>query len=330
MNTPEHDFARFVRVLGKGKQGARSLDYEEAYTAFRMILAGAVEPVQLGAFLMLLRVKEETPAELAGFVAACRDTFEAPKQAIQIDLDWSSYAGKRAQQPWFLLSALLLASKGLRVCMHGGDGHTPGRLYAEAALSQLGIPAARSMGELTDQLEADNFAFLPLRLLCPALDNIMQLKPLLGLRSPVNTLTRLLNPLAAKYSIQSVFHPAYAELHQGAETLLEQPHSLVFKGEGGEVEIRPHATSQCLLQRAGTQQLLEWPRSIDKKPEPEASLEVAALVSLWRGDATHDYGEKAVVHTTALALLLLEHAADIEASLALAQSWWNQRNRDRF
>ena len=70
--TVEHPFAQYVRIVGKGKTGSRSLSYEEAYQAFSMILKDEVLDVQLGAFLMLLRVKEESVDELAGFVQATR------------------------------------------------------------------------------------------------------------------------------------------------------------------------------------------------------------------------------------------------------------------
>ncbi len=46
----EHPFAQYVRILGKGKTGSRSLSYEEAHQAFTMILKGEVLDVQLGAF----------------------------------------------------------------------------------------------------------------------------------------------------------------------------------------------------------------------------------------------------------------------------------------
>ncbi len=48
----EHPFAQFVRILGKGRTGTRSLEEAEAREAFGMILRGEVEPLQLGAFLM--------------------------------------------------------------------------------------------------------------------------------------------------------------------------------------------------------------------------------------------------------------------------------------
>ena len=62
----EHPFAPYVRTLGRGKRARRSLTREEAADAMAMILRGEAEPAQVGAFLMLLRVKEETTEELAG------------------------------------------------------------------------------------------------------------------------------------------------------------------------------------------------------------------------------------------------------------------------
>ena len=60
----EHPFAPYVRILGRGKRGSRSFNRAEARAAMAMILRDEVDPVQLGAFLMLLRVKEETTDEL--------------------------------------------------------------------------------------------------------------------------------------------------------------------------------------------------------------------------------------------------------------------------
>ena len=109
-----------------------------------MILAGEVLPEQLGAFLMLLRIKEETGEEIAGFVRAARASLPTPV-AAGVDLDWPSYAGKKRQLPWFLLGALLLAQAGWRVVMHGLDGVTEGRLYSGESLARLGVPLARDI-----------------------------------------------------------------------------------------------------------------------------------------------------------------------------------------
>ena len=134
-----HAFSKFVGILGRGKTLSRSLTEAEAEEAMGMILDGEALPEQIGALLMLLRLKEESPEEIAGFVRAARARLATTSPAPRVDIDWSSYAGKKRQLPWFLLAALRLASAGWRVMMQGGEGHTEGRLYTSQALRALGM-----------------------------------------------------------------------------------------------------------------------------------------------------------------------------------------------
>jgi len=259
----EHPFAQYIRLLGKGKTGTRSLHQDEAREAFGMILRGETEPLQVGAFLMLLRVKEESPDELAGFVQACRQVMHAPPPDLAADLDWSSYAGKKHQHPWYILALLLLAGAGYRVFVHGSRGHTPGRLYTEDAMRQLHLPVAADWTDVGRQLDAENLSYLPLERFCPPLQDLMLLRPLLGLRSPVNTLARMLNPLHAPASLQSIFHPAYARLHQEADRLLAQHRALVFRGDSGEAEIKPQADSRVHLLQGDESSEWTLPRRLE-------------------------------------------------------------------
>jgi len=147
MPSEPHPFARFIAILGRGKSLTRALTLAEAEAAMAMILAGEARPEQIGAFLMLLRVKEETGEEIAGFVRAVRASFPAP--AIRADLDWPSYAGKRRRLPYFLLAALTIAGAGWRVAMHGLEGHTEGRLYTREALARSAA-MSETLGEGTN------------------------------------------------------------------------------------------------------------------------------------------------------------------------------------
>ncbi|MFT4518846.1 MAG: anthranilate phosphoribosyltransferase [Halioglobus sp.] len=326
----EHPFAPYVRILGKGKSGSRSLSQTEARDALGMILRGEVEPLQVGAFLMLLRVKEETGEELAGFVQACRDNLVAPTAAIQADLDWSSYAGKKHQHPWFLLSILLLTDAGYRIFVHGSAGHTQGRLYTENAMRELGLPVADSWGTVQQQLDTEGFSYLSLGYFCAGLEELMQLRPLLGLRSPVNTLARLINPLACEASVQSVFHPAYAALHQQADQLLGQPTALVFKGESGEVEIKPHADTQLIRLHEGHSQEIPLTRTQMHRAASVNAPAVAPLRALWQDEAADPYGIEATLATAAAALLVLKPELDVAAARAEAAALWNKRNPERL
>ena len=99
--------------------------------------------------------------------------------------------------------------QGIKVFMHGAKGHTQGRIYSEDVLQQLGFPAAHNWNQVKSQLSSTNFSFMSLQHLSPPLDHIISLRAMFGLRSPVHTLTRLLNPLGAQHTIDGVFHPAY-------------------------------------------------------------------------------------------------------------------------
>lgn len=325
----EHAFAPFVRILGKGKTGSRSLTRDEARSAMRMILQGQVKEVQLGAFLMLLRVKEESADELSGFVEAAREVIAAPT-GIFVDLDWSSYAGKRKHLPWFLLAALTLADNGLRIFMHGTSGHTKGRMYTENVLRALGIEPATTWPEVSMALDQTRFAFMPLGNLCPPLQTMIDLRNDLGLRSPVHTLVRLLNPLRAPHSLQSIFHPAYALHHQRAAANLDQPHASVFKGEGGEIERKPEAMCKVYSVHDGVLSEEAWPKLIEGRQEQPENLDIEHLRAVWRGNANDEYGELAIIGTLAIALHLLGKATADEDATRLAKDYWENRDHDRL
>src|SRR5690606_31116984 len=100
---------------------------------------------------------EETPEEVAAFVRAIRTHLNVPTDGVNVDLDWSSYAGKKRQLPWYLLATLLMAESGIRVFMHGASGHTAGRIYTKNVLPLLGMPVATSFEEARQHLIEMNF-----------------------------------------------------------------------------------------------------------------------------------------------------------------------------
>lgn len=320
----QHAFAEYVRILGKGKRGARALTEEEAHAAMTMIIRGEAEPVQIGAFLMLIRVREETPEEAAGFVSAARNAITRPEVVSPVRIDWPAYAGKRRQLPWFVLSALLLAGNGYAVLMHGISGQDR-RVYALQALQALGIHASATLGEAAQDIGRSGFAYIALEKFCPVLHHLIELRALLGLRSPVHSVARMLNPLNAAVQLQGIFHPGYRDIHQHAALLLEQPHMAVLKGEGGEIERNPDAP--CLVQsvRQGVEHAEEWPAMFAARHLKDESMDVRRLPALWRGEIMDEYGEAAVIGTAAIALRALGEADGIATAEAQAAELWKRR-----
>lgn len=328
--TQEHLFAQYIRVLGKGRNGSRGLSSDEMFEAMRMIMSEEVEPIQLGAFLMLMRVKEETPDEVAAAVRAIRQHLATPADAPAVDLDWSSYAGKKRQLPWYLLATLLLAESGVRIFMHGAAGHTAGRIYTKDVLPALGIPVARNFKDASEQMKASNFAYLDLEQMSPRLHQIIELRPLLGLRSPVHTIARMLNPFNAPCMMQGIFHPGYRPTHQVAGQLLGQPHMAVIKGEGGEIERNPDLA--CLIQGVHNGELFdeEWPPMFDKRHIRQDELQVSHLLDVWNGSRDDEYGIGSIVGTVAVTLYMMGRANSREEAESQARTLWEARNKARF
>ncbi len=329
--TAEHPFAQYIRILGKGKTGSRSLTQQEAFDAFSMILNGDVLDVQLGAFLMLLRVKEESVDELAGFVDATRQAFFQSERfdatlALNVDLDWSSYAGKRKHYPWFILSALTLARHGYRVFMHGVTGHTLNRLYTEQVLQYLGYPICQNQQDVAQQLDERQFAYLPLAYIAPKLDELIQLRNVFGLRSPVHTLVRLLNPFNATATLQAIFHPAYRSSHQQVAYRLGYANSAVIKGEGGEFERNPDAKTLICGVRQGQLYEHELPKLTPDRSPIEQHFDLDVFKQVWLGTTHHAYGELAVIETMQIALYSMNVVDNFEQALTLAQELWQTRH----
>ncbi len=319
----EHPFAQFVRIVGKGKNGARSLTYDEAYQAFSMILKDEVLDVQLGAFLMLLRVKEESVDELTGFVQASRDQLKFKK--LDVDLDWSSYAGKRKHYPWFLLAALTLAKHGYNVVMHGASGHTINRLYTEQVLEYLGFPICQNDTDVEQQLNQRHFAYIPLDVISPILSDLISLRNVMGLRSPIHTLARLINPFNAKATMQAIFHPAYRGSHQRAAFQLGYQNSAVIKGEGGEFERNPDAKTLICGIKDGEMYEHELPKLTDNRSPVEEELDLAVFKAVWDGQQVHEYGEIAVIETMGIALYSMGAVASFDEAMQKAKALWADR-----
>jgi len=270
-----------------------------------MILKNEVLDVQLGAFLMLLRVKEESVDELTGFVQATKDQLNF--QPLAVDLDWSSYAGKRKHYPWFLLAALTLSKHGYKIVMHGASGHTMNRVYTEQVLEYLGFPICQNEAQVKHQLDTQN------------LRNVM------GLRSPIHTLARLINPFNAKATLQAIFHPAYRSSHQQAAFQLGYKNSAVIKGEGGEFERNPDAKTLICGIQDGELYEHELPKLTDNRSPTEEQLDLAVFKAVWEGQQAHEYGEIAITETMGIALYTMGIVNNYPEAMSKAKHLWNTR-----
>lgn len=317
------DMPAIIKTLGRGKSGSRDLTFDEAHFAMTSILDGSIEDLQLGAFLMLLRVKEETAFEIAGMVSACHDYLKI-NDSITVDINWPCYAGKKRQPSWYILAAMLLAQNNYSILMHGGGQHTANRQYAESVCAFFKLPMANNLEQAASQIQKQNFSYIALKTINPTLSKLIDLKFVLGLRSPANTLVRHITPFNARLSLQSMFHPAYQTLHHDTAALLNQPNNLVLKGDSGEFEVRPDSETSIAIQgfRPVVPDFL--PKSLKQRAVRPEQPNLQDLKALWQGQSQNKYGEHAVINTTAIVYAKLESIPYGEAR-ATVTGWWNKR-----
>ena len=316
------DLAGYVATLGRGPGRSRALTRAEAFDAFSRILRGEADPHQVGALLMLLRFRGENGEEIAGIVEALQASIPPAPPA---DLDWPSYgAGRTRDVPWFLLAALALAGSGVRVLMHGSNEHGSAVPVGEA-LAALGLAASDSMAAAAAAMDRTGFAYLPIAAISPGAAQLLGLLRLLGLRSPVNTAVRLLDPARAAAGVDGVFHPPYIDVHLAVAECLRRPRLLVLKGGGGEAERVPAkpATAHLWTADRGRAQFA-LPAEPDLPPPRPAGL--ADFAGLWHGTVAAPRAEATVLATIGLALIALGRVSDGGSAALLAAEIWARRH----
>ena len=261
--------SHYIKEIGRGKDGARNLSREQAADLLGQVLDGAVTDLEIGGFCLAMRIKGETPEEMAGFLDAVHQRMNlVPATGPTVVLP--SYNGARKLPVLTPLLALLLAREGLSVLVHGTPTES-NRVPSCDVLALLGVPALTAIGPL----EAGQVAFAPTELLSPALKRLLDVRRAVGLRNPAHSLVKLMNPVAAPaLVIGSYTHPEYA-ISMAATFERVQGNALLLRGTEGESVADPRRSPQmqgfirgeCILRHEGVKGTLpsvpDLPKEID-------------------------------------------------------------------
>ncbi len=225
-----------IREVGRGKDGARSLDTGRAHALFAEVFAGRVDPMALGGLMIALRVKGETVEELDGAMRAL-DPYVA---RVPVDPDrpvvvLPSYNGARNMANLTPLLACLLADAGVQVIVHGVR-LDPRRTTTLQVMQAMGLPPVSRIDEAGDVLARHDPVFVPIDLLSPALTRMLAIRQVLGVRNIGHTLAKLLRPAdAARCLLLASFtHPEFDRL-QHDYFMRTRIAALVMRGTEGEV-----------------------------------------------------------------------------------------------
>jgi anthranilate phosphoribosyltransferase len=234
------DIRPFLKQVGRGNVGARSLPRAEMQVLFGAMLDGAIPDLELGGLLVAFRMKGESLDELAGALAALQARLSpVPIDPLRPVVSIPSYNGARLSANLTALLAGLLADAGVQVIVHG-IRRDPNRITTCEVIQAMGHSPAASAAEAGLSLQRGNPAFVPIDVLSPAFGRLLQLRERLGVRHLGHTLAKLIAPIdSARYGVEhcvrlmSFTHPEFNKLQHA---LMEDlgARAIVMRGSEGE------------------------------------------------------------------------------------------------
>lgn len=251
----------FIKEIGRGQKGARSISRGDAYQLYQAMLAGRVPDIELGALLLAMRIKGESVDELAGFLDAAHASLDLlpvpPGEAAPVLVP--SYNGSRKLPNLTPLMALLLARQGVPVLVHGVT-RDPGRVTTAEILAELGIAPATSPADVLAATAERRPSFMPIDTLAPRMAQLLALRAVLGVRNSTHTLVKILQPFdGAALRLVSYTHPAYLELlaeYFEHAAPAGQGDAFLMRGTEGETVANPHRAQQIDWFHDGARTLL--------------------------------------------------------------------------
>lgn len=239
--------AAYIKVIGRGKDGARPLSREQAHDLMSQVLDGQVTDLEIGAFCLAMRIKGETPDELVGFLQAtterCIDLRPALACAPRGVVLLPSYNGSRKLPNLTPLLAWALAERGVGVLVHG-CAQDPVRVTSAQVFAAGHWPSVKDAAELGACWRAGQPAFIDIAQLCPPMARLLDVRWTVGLRNPGHTIVKLLDPFARgtvtdgspaapRLRVINHTHPEYGESLAGF-IALSQADALLMRGTEGE------------------------------------------------------------------------------------------------
>jgi len=248
--------SQYLKAIGRGKAGARPLSRDHAADLMGQVLDGVANDLEVGAFCIAMRVKGETPEEMAGFLDAVHERMEMLPASSRPLVVLPSYNGARKLPVLTPLLALLLARQGVPVLVHGTATEDRRISSSQQVLAALGIAPLQEV----EEIEPGHVAFAPTGLLLPGLERLLGVRRTLGLRNSAHSLVKLMDPLLPvagdSLIVGSYTHPEYAE-SMAATIALTGADAMLLRGTEGEPVADPRRTPQMDGFLAGKPQRLQ-------------------------------------------------------------------------
>ena len=242
-----------IRRLAAGA----SLDSAEARAAFDAVMSGEATVAQIASLLVGLRVKGETPEEVAGAAAALRGAMvhlsaERPDELVDT---CGTGGGAVGTFNISTAAALLAAGAGVRIAKHGNRSFTS-QCGSADVLEALGVTIEVPLAVMERALREAGIVFMFAPLMHPAMRHVGPVRRELGIPTVMNIVGPLANPASAGRQVVGVADARRVPLIAGALRSLGTEHALVVHGEPGMDEVSPLGPTQVVEIHEG--RATEW------------------------------------------------------------------------
>jgi anthranilate phosphoribosyltransferase len=226
------------------------LTLEHAAAVLEEIMQGNASEIQIAGFLIALRTKGETVAELAGLARTMR-AFATRVPIEHADLlDTAGTGGGRRTFNVSTTAALIAAGAGCTVAKHGNRSAT-GLSGSADVLEALGARIDLDPGAVAQCIADVGFGFMFAPAHHQATRFVMPVRRQLAVRTAFNFLGPLTNPAGATRQLIGVSDPDYLETMAGALALLGTRHALLVCSDDGLDELSISAPTLVVEVRDG-------------------------------------------------------------------------------
>ena len=261
-----------------------NMSHEEAFQAMEIIMTGQATDAQIGAYLVGLRMKGETVAEITGSAAAMRAASEQITPAVDAPLLDTAGTGGDGTHSINIstTSAFLIAGAGFSVAKHGNRAASS-KCGSADVLEALGVNLDLTPIQVQQCIEDVGIGFMFAPRFHPAMKYAIGPRRELGIRTIFNLLGPLTNPANATHQLIGVYDPDLTELMARVLSALGSEGAMVVHNSGGFDELITQGTNKISQLKNGEVNTYQFDAQ-------ELGLRAATLEDLRGGDAKYNAG----------------------------------------
>lgn len=302
----------------------KNLSQQETAQFFTQVLRGKVDPVLLGCILTALKIKGETPAEIAGAAVAIHTAATPFPEKDYPVADCVGTGGDGANTINISTTAAILsAACGLKMAKHGNRSVSSMSGSADL-LEAFGVNLTMSSTTASHCLDKANLCFLFAPAYHSSFKHAAPVRKAMGIRTLFNILGPLVNPAAPQIMLLGVYTPKLLLPIAKTLQLTGVKRAFVVHGSGLD-EIALHGDTQAieiiegkLIEHTFSPQdfgLKNYSLEDIKGGTPQENAAIVKAILSGNGQAAHN---AAVVINCAALLYLHDKASDLKAAAQLA------------